>query len=370
MANASWERIKMKLTCAACKKLLKDPKVLPCLHSYCTGCLKERTSGSTIVNPQELLVKCEACKTKVSLSGSSSVEELLCHFSAIRLVEIVRMQEQASSTETTLICQSCNSKGKAVSFCRECAAFLCEDCEKAHKMLKVIKEHKTCSLDEVKKGTIEVLAKFLEKDEMCPTHLTKPLDLYCRTDKELICRDCIVRKHKDHIYDVTLDFVKGEKENLRVALEKVKSEVDEVETAITKIKDMKKDVENRKDNDLTKLDNTFNGLRAALDVRQQQLREKITAGSERKGRDLQEQEDELCDMLDQLKDCHSFIEDKVEQGVSRDLLAMGQLILKRMNELIETKKKIRLQPVVVRRNQLQSDFKQLDEMVRLISQMR
>ena len=53
---------------------------------------------------------------------------------------------------------------------------------------------------------------------MCPTHSTKPLELYCKCEEVLICRDCITKKHKDHGYDVIPDVVEGEKKILREAI--------------------------------------------------------------------------------------------------------------------------------------------------------
>ena len=246
------------------------------------------------------------------LSTSRAVEELPSHFSAIRLVEIVRLQEQAGSKKVTPICQHCDDDENAVSSCSECAIFLCEFCEKAHKKAKATKEHKIYSLDEMRKGTGEVPSILPEKVEMCPTHPTKPLELYCKCEDVLICRDCIIKKHKDHDYDVISDVVEGEKKILRKALPGIQQLVDEVEKAVTKVKERRKDVKSREDENLHKLDDIFHSLHAALDERQQQLREEITGDSKEKDKGLQTQEDELCFLLSQLKSCHSFIEDKLK----------------------------------------------------------
>ena len=246
------------------------------------------------------------------LSTSRAVEELPSHFSAIRLVEIVRLQEQATSKKVTPICQNCDEGENAVSSCRECAIFLCDFCEKAHQRFKTTRQHKICSLDEIRKGTSEVPSILPEKVEMCPTHPTKPLELYCKCEEVLICRDCIIRKHKDHDYDVISDVVEGEKKILKESLPGIQQLVDEVENAVTRVKGRRKDVKGRIDENLQNLDNAFNALYAALDERKRQLREKVTKDSQEKDKGLQVQEDELCFLLSQLKSCHSFIEDKVQ----------------------------------------------------------
>ena len=342
----NWQRVKEELTCAICHDLLNDPKILPCLHSFCMGCLKDWSGRLANLDPSKRHLECPLCRAKVLLSSLRAVEELPSHFTATRLVEIVRLQEQASSKKVTPICQNCDDEENAVSTCNECAIFLCEFCEKSHKKTKSTKGHRICSLDEMRKGTSKVPSILPEKVEMCPTHPTKPLELYCKCEEVLICRDCIIKKHKDHDYDVISDVVESEKKILRDALPGIQQLVDEVEYAVTTVKGRRKNVKSKEEESLHKLDNAFIALHAALDKRKQELREKVTQVSKEKDKGLQVQEDELCFLLSQLKSCHSFIEDKVERGVNQDVLAMKRSMLERRDNLKELKCKTKLCPVV------------------------
>ena len=363
---SNWQKIKEELTCAICQDLLNEPKILPCLHSFCTGCLKEWSGRLANLDPSKRHLECPLCRAKVLLSTSRAVEELPSHFSAIRLVEIVHLQEQASSKKVTPLCQSCD-EGDAISSCSECAIFLCDFCEKSHRRSKATRQHKICSLDEIRKDVGKVPSILPEKVEMCPTHPTKPLELYCKCEEVLICRDCIIRKHKDHDYDVISDVVDGEKKILREALPGIQQLVDEVKNAVTRVKGQRNDVKSRKEENLNKLDNAFNALHAALDERKKQLREKVTKDSKEKDKGLQVQEDELCFLLTQLKSCHSFIEDKVQRGVNQDVLAMKRSMLERRDKLTKLKDKTKMYPVIL--NQLPVNLKQMDEMIRLIAQL-
>ena len=365
MAN-NWQKVKEELTCAICHDLLNEPKILPCLHSFCTGCLKEWSGRLANLDPSKRHLECPLCRARVLLSTSRAVEELPSHFSAIRLIEIVRLQEQAGSKKVTPICQNCDEGESAVSSCTECAIFLCEFCKKAHKRSKATRQHKIHSLDEMRTGTSEVPFILPEKVEMCPTHPTKPLELYCKCKEVLICRDCIIKKHKDHDYDVISDVVDGEKKILREALPGIQQLVDEVEVAVTKVKGRREDVESRRDENLRKLDDVFHSLHDALDKCQQQLKEKITEDSKEKDKGLQVQEEELCFLLSQLKSCHSFIEDKVQRGVNQDVLAMKRSMLERMDKLLEVKSNAKLYPVVEKQHPLH--LKLVDKVKKLISQ--
>ena len=264
------------------------------------------------------------------------------------LVEIVRLQEQAGSKKVTPIYQQCDDEEEAVSSCTECAIFLCEFCEKAHKKYKATKEHKINSLDEMRKGTGAVPSMLPEKVEMCPTHPTKPLELYCKCEEVLICRDCIIKKHKNHDYDVISDVVDAEKRILKEALPGIQQLIVEVEDAVAKVETRREDVKSKEEKRLHNLDNAFNFLHASatLDERKKQLKEKIAKDSKEKDKGLQVQKEELCILLSQLNSCHSFIEDKVQRGVNQDVLAMKRSMLERRDKLKEVKNQTKLYPVV------------------------
>ena len=139
-----------------CQDLLNEPKILPCLHSFCTGCLKEWSGRLANLDPSKCHLECPLCTAKVlSTSCAVAIEELPSHFSAICLVEIVQLQEQAGTKKVMImpICQHCNDNKNAISSYSEYCIFLCEFCEKAYKKAKIMKERKIFLLDEMRKGT-------------------------------------------------------------------------------------------------------------------------------------------------------------------------------------------------------------------------
>lgn len=56
MASAVPEEVTEHLTCAVCMEQFKEPKVLPCLHTYCKACLgklvKKQGSDQIITCPE------------------------------------------------------------------------------------------------------------------------------------------------------------------------------------------------------------------------------------------------------------------------------------------------------------------------------
>lgn len=50
-----------ELTCALCGELYTDPRLLPCLHSFCKRCLEHT------VNPRSTTLTCHLCRKEVAL---------------------------------------------------------------------------------------------------------------------------------------------------------------------------------------------------------------------------------------------------------------------------------------------------------------
>ena len=91
----NWEKVKEELTCAICQDILNDPKILPCLHSFCTGFLKEWLGRLPYLEASKRELECPLCRGKVVLSTPRALEELPSHCLAVRLVSCVYKSKQA-----------------------------------------------------------------------------------------------------------------------------------------------------------------------------------------------------------------------------------------------------------------------------------
>ena len=86
----------------------------------------------------EVMVTCPLCK--VTTSEAEIVENLFLTFDADR------NGEQNDLPETHM-CDSCDDGNFASSKCEECEDYLCDDCVKAHKRLKLTRNHKLSAIE-------------------------------------------------------------------------------------------------------------------------------------------------------------------------------------------------------------------------------
>ena len=171
------------LTCAVCQDTYSDPRILPCLHSFCKGCLSKLASISTAV-------KCPLCRNEHTLSPKG-IDELLPN------TQLARKVETSSTTKEKSKCDQCEETN-VVSFCTNCESFLCEFCDKAHKKMGIFKSH------------VLVLPKLAKKnpkveDFICPKHTSESLTVYCIDCKSVICRDCAIYDHNGHNFKPAVD---------------------------------------------------------------------------------------------------------------------------------------------------------------------
>ena len=66
MAKASSlaQNLVKELECAVCLEQYKEPKVLPCLHSYCKNCLEGLLTKQGVV----WRINCPSCRISVEVS--------------------------------------------------------------------------------------------------------------------------------------------------------------------------------------------------------------------------------------------------------------------------------------------------------------
>ena len=175
------EKERDDLTCSVCLEEFKDPKVLPCCHTFCKGCLERILEKS---GQKESLI-CPQCKAKhrVPVGGTDA---FLTDFAVLQTFRIRSLIAKRKS------CGMCTSKDiPPVSFCEECEEYLCEYCNGAHKRMKVFTNHNVVDLSEFQLEPFNPKPK--PKPYYCQLHPQNIVQLYCKTCNQLLCGKCVVR---------------------------------------------------------------------------------------------------------------------------------------------------------------------------------
>ena len=182
------------IVCGVCSKPYNDPRILPCLHSFCQQCLHHEIEKSG----SQQVIKCPTCERSTSISvGGASVLPQNLHLGFE--VEVAGyMSIIVSNSE--VCCDPCidGRSGPAEVFCCTCFRFMCTFCHEHHKCHPKLSKHNMVGLDQ--EGAKQLQTTMKPRDHYCsqPNHEDNKLNFYCESCKLMVCRDCTTVAHKDH----------------------------------------------------------------------------------------------------------------------------------------------------------------------------
>ena len=77
--DVSKEDILELVTCSLCTEEFREPRALPCLHTFCLSCLEQLV----VSNPQARTVKCPLCQADWVIPSGIQVQVLLPSYSSV-----------------------------------------------------------------------------------------------------------------------------------------------------------------------------------------------------------------------------------------------------------------------------------------------
>ncbi|KAK7896334.1 hypothetical protein WMY93_021659 [Mugilogobius chulae] len=221
-------------TCPICKLNFhnREPKLLPCLHSFCKRCLpapyrsaEPRRDLQTHPDNNKPLgaILCPVCKQECW--EMDVLDNFFVKDSA----------EAPSSTmeKNSQVCMSCEDNTEATGYCIECVEFLCVTCIEAHQRVKFTRDHTIRQKQDMSPESLDIST---QRPVFCDIHKQEPLKLFCETCDRLTCRDCQLLRHKDHNYQFLEDAYRNHKqylEHMTQQLQEKRKAIEEVSNYIT-----------------------------------------------------------------------------------------------------------------------------------------
>ena len=172
-----------------------------------------------------------------------------------------------------------------------------------------------------------------KKVMFCSKHSTKELDLYCETCEELVCRDCTVRVHRDHQYDLVTDAFQKHKDVLVTSLQPVEQQLDTVTKSLQQLDTQCQQITDQRDALVGKILKTIRQLQEALEVRKTELIGQLDHITQRKLKTLGAQRDQIELVQTQLSSCLDFVKESLRTGSEGEILAMKKPVVKQVEEI-------------------------------------
>ena len=324
--------IKKEAECPLCLETVKNPKTLPCLHSFCLECLDKLANFAR--RQLQTKIKCPVCQTSFSIPDTDTFANLPSSFHLNRLVDVLALHD---STVQVQKCNSCDESNPATSYCFVCQSFMCESCFQAHQRLKATKDHRNVLIDKLQAQDVQEL---IERPIMCSKkyHKDQPLEFYCQDCKVLICQKCSVVSHNRHNMTDTQQAAQEQKIQMAEAVAKLKAEVLLYENEIKKQTELRDknvtDIMNAEKKMTDSVEEWIRNLREHEKKMKQKFREIYEAEQKQHGTRLEN----LELITTQMESCLERGQGVLERNISAEILQTNHTILQRCDELINARK--------------------------------
>ena len=325
-AKKALDKLNEQLTCPICLDQYKDPKLLQCFHVFCEKCLEPVARQTPQGGGQ--VVECPNCRhvTALPQDGVSGLRGAFLIHGLFDIQDILKKVGTPSGTK----CGKCE-KRDPTCFCRSCG-FLCDTCKKPHCEWKEFSSHEVVSLDRLTEDVTNLVPP-LQKTLNCSKHPAKELDLYCDTCKEVICRDCTVRLHRDHQYDLVSDVFQQQKKVLVSSVEPAEQQLASVGKALEDLKSLSGEITSQRQALETQIRAEIRLGQQALEAREEVLVSQLDQMTREKLKNVAAQQEQLELVATRLQSCCGFFLESLRTGSQIEVLAMANPFVQQVQDV-------------------------------------
>ncbi|XP_031718921.1 tripartite motif-containing protein 2 isoform X2 [Anarrhichthys ocellatus] len=267
---------KQFLICSICLDRYENPKVLPCLHTFCERCLQN------YIPAHSLTLSCPVCR-QTSILPEKGVAALQNNFFITNLMDVLQRAPDSRSQEAAAL-----NNITAVA-------------------------------------TGQLLS--------CPNHGGNVMEFYCPPCETAMCQECTSGEHGEHPTVPLKDVVEQHKASLQVQLDAVKKRLPEIDSALQTLSEILLQLTNQKGSIEDGIHTTFDELQKTLNVRKSVLLMELEVNYGLKQKVLQTQLDTLLQGQEGINSSCNFTEQALSHGTEAEVLLVKKQMSERLKEL-------------------------------------
>ncbi|XP_066275655.1 tripartite motif-containing protein 3-like isoform X2 [Branchiostoma lanceolatum] len=312
------------LTCSICMLHFRDPKVLPCLHTFCKNCLQD---WATKQQPLE----CPICRTQVSLPDQG-VDGLRTNFYVNNLLDFAAAKKGAEPGVPCQVCEG-NVEGSK-SWCADCAKLMCESCTLLHRKYPFSEDHEVTPENTL--NAEKDVSKFYRKRH-CHKHKNQELVFYCESCNALVCTACTVVDHrpgKDHNPVEIATVAQRKKETLQGLLQDIDPRLKDIQASVKEVQRKMSNLMPSKEAATVEAKAYFRQLADLLQKREQEILSQIDEHCRADGKALQTKREAIEFELVGVTSAQTFCQQAVEHGSDVHILEVGNQVQTRVETLL------------------------------------
>ncbi|XP_021362318.1 uncharacterized protein LOC110456093 [Mizuhopecten yessoensis] len=178
--------------CLICTTPYKEPRKLPCGHTFCYRCLTSYIEAEHVTADEDRhYFPCPVCDAPSAPRDVSTDVSTWAECFPINNLYLNPITAETSDVHLCAPCQRGKESNPAEVWCTDCGEKLCKQCRISHERSKASSKHRLVSVSTVVGGICDVMV-----DEICPRHDRKQLDVYCVDHSAMCCSVCVSVSHR------------------------------------------------------------------------------------------------------------------------------------------------------------------------------
>jgi hypothetical protein len=263
--------------------------------------------------------------------SSQDVGKLPQNFGVTNFLPILKLHSLGEQKGKKIDCENCHGKKSAVGRCNDCCVFMCSFCISAHQRIQSLKNHRVITLQAVKRAEPHVLAKQL----FCPKHEQEPLKLFCESCHALICRDCTIFEHRDHVFKTVEDIIERESRGILIAIRDAAEKIPTLESTLKDVTSMKMRVKEKAASSEKDVDVFIDTQIRVLQQLRTELKQGVETVCKAKLHSIRSQEEHLSQHLANIKHSVQFARQAIRNGSESEVLSLKGQMVSRLTDLSE-----------------------------------
>ena len=330
MMESPLKNIKEQVTCSICLDTFTDPKTIACLHTFCCDCLKKQA----LISQRDGKFRCPECQAEVDLPEANRFEKLPTSFHHNSLLSVLTIRHSGKGNDIS--CGICKKKSAEISYCFECAKFMCSDCVNAHQLFTNLTEgHKVTPVKQFQPQDYEALIK---RQSFCSQqyHEREVTRFFCLKCQICVCQICIATDHKAHDVEPLEKVADGEKANILTRTEVLKTKtkvfgdtIREYEQTVleleTNLTNAKREVSKAAEQMIAKIGEDERRIITALENTRASRADKLDSAKA-----------QVQSLLKQINQAVEFAENLIQRSSSSDIMKSKNYLEKRFEQLENT----------------------------------
>jgi len=317
--------------CSICTEVFTDPRVLPCLHTYCLKCIKEWFKDNLPGDE----VACPLCRQESTIP-EKGLEGLPRNFWVEKMLHIRELTSIGAQLAACSMCiyRATSETAKidaATTYCLQCQEAFCEPCANGHRNQKLSRDHKLLQIgDKVKPE--DLYAQYPPAN--CDKHVDKALEIYCHDCRLVICIVCRVTDHNSHKCSDIQQLADKFRQQMTSDVSGVANDVDKRRQKLHQLTTEKKDFQEQLSKSEKEIREKTKQLKQMIDRHEEVLLTELKSINVKRTKEIEAAYEEVECQLAARESYKKYVHEILEKGTACDIARAANGLHDRAEELL------------------------------------